>query len=158
MSCVRKRGNSWNAQVRVSGWRSFTKSFNKKTDAITWSSKLEHQLRNTSLPEENIQNLKLSYLMKRYAEEVSCKIKSGKTEQCQLGLMSKRWIGGCKVVDLTKHHFEQYREDRLNEVKSGTVKAELTLIQRVFKTAIKEWGYGILVNPVANIELPKPNL
>ena len=43
----------------------------------------------------------------------------------------------------------------MKEVKSGTVKAELTLIQRVFKTAIKEWGYGILVNPVANIELPK---
>ena len=47
MSCVRKRGNSWNAQVRVSGWRSFTKSFTKKSDAIAWSSKLEHQLRNT---------------------------------------------------------------------------------------------------------------
>ena len=107
MSCVRKRGNSWNAQVRVSGWRSFTKSFNKKTDAITWSSKLEHQLRNTSLPKENIQNLKLSYLMNRYAEEVSSKIKSGVTEQCQLKLISKRWIGGCKVVDLTKSHFEQ---------------------------------------------------
>ena len=93
--------------------------------------------------------------MKRYAEEVSCKIKSGKTEQCQLGLISKRWIGGCKVVDLSKSHFEQYREDRLKEVKSGTVKAELTLIQRVFKTAIRKWGYGILVNPVANIELPE---
>ena len=62
---------------------------------------------------------------------------------------------GGKVIDLTKSHFEQYREDRLNEVKSGNVKAELTLIQRVFKTAIKEWGYGILVNQVANIELPK---
>ena len=57
MSCVRKRGNSWNAQVRVSGWRSFTKSFNKNSDAITWSSKLEHQLRNTLIPEKNIQNL-----------------------------------------------------------------------------------------------------
>ena len=155
MGCVRKRGKSWNAQVRVSGWRSFTKSFNKKSDAITWSSKLEHQLRNTSLPEDNIQNLKLSYLMKRYAEEVSSKIKSGTTEQCQLRLISKRWIGGCKVINLTKSHFEQYREDRLKEVKSGTVKAELTLIQRVFKTAIKKWGYGILVNPIANIELPK---
>ena len=106
MSCVRKRGNSWNAQVRVSGWRSFTKSFSKRTDAITWSSKLEHQLRNTSPPEENIQNLKLSYLMNRYAEEISFKIKSGITEQCQLSLMSKRWIGGCKVINLTKHHFE----------------------------------------------------
>jgi hypothetical protein len=49
MISVRKRGNSWNAQVRVSGWRSFTKSFTKKSDAIGWSSKLEHQLRNTSL-------------------------------------------------------------------------------------------------------------
>ncbi len=155
MSCVRKRGNSWNAQVRVSGWRSFTKSFNKKTDALSWSLKLENQLKNTSLPEENIQNLKLSYLMNRYSEEVSSKIKSGTTEQCQLRLISNRWLGGCKVINLNKSHFEQYRDDRLKEVKSGTVKAELTLIQRVFKTAIKKWGYGILVNPVANIELPK---
>lgn len=45
MSCVRKRGNSWNAQVRVSGWRSFTKSFNKKTDALSWSLRLENQLK-----------------------------------------------------------------------------------------------------------------
>ena len=140
MSCVRKRGNSWNAQVRVSGWRSFTKSFNKKTDALAWSLKLENQLKNTSLSEENIQNLKLSYLMNRYSEEVSSKIKSGMTEQCQLRLISNRWLGGCKVINLNKSHFEQYRDDRLKEVKSGTVKAELTLIQRVFKP-IKKWGY-----------------
>ena len=59
MSCVRKRDNSWNAQVRLYDWKSFTKSFNKKSDAITWSLKLEHQLRNTLLPEENIHNLKI---------------------------------------------------------------------------------------------------
>ncbi len=27
MGCVRKRGKSWNAQVRMSGWREKTKSF-----------------------------------------------------------------------------------------------------------------------------------
>ena len=32
MGCVRKRGNSWNAQVRISGWRSFTKTFQTKLD------------------------------------------------------------------------------------------------------------------------------
>ena len=90
MGSVRKRGKTWNAQVRVSGWRSFTKSFNKKTDALAWSLKLENQLKNTSLPEENIQNLKLSYLMNRYSEEVSSKIKSRMTEQCQLRIISKR--------------------------------------------------------------------
>ena len=33
MDCVCKRGKSWNAQVRKSGWRSFTKIFKTKLDA-----------------------------------------------------------------------------------------------------------------------------
>ncbi len=33
MSSVRKRGKTWTAQVRITGWRSFTKTFNKKSDA-----------------------------------------------------------------------------------------------------------------------------
>ena len=36
MGCVRKRGKSWNAQVRIAGWKSFTKSFKSKTDAVCW--------------------------------------------------------------------------------------------------------------------------
>ena len=40
MICVRKRDNSWNARVRVSAWRIFTKSFTKKNDLIACSSKL----------------------------------------------------------------------------------------------------------------------
>ena len=36
MGCVRKRGKSWNAQVRISGWRSFTKTFKTKLDATEW--------------------------------------------------------------------------------------------------------------------------
>ena len=35
MGCMRKRGKSWNAQVRIAGWRNFTKSFAKKSDPIT---------------------------------------------------------------------------------------------------------------------------
>jgi hypothetical protein len=36
MGFVRKRGKSWNAQVRMSGWRSFTKIFRTKSDATDW--------------------------------------------------------------------------------------------------------------------------
>ena len=50
MGCVRKRGKSWNAQVRIAGWRSFTKSFKTKSDAVCWVQQTEHQLKNTSLP------------------------------------------------------------------------------------------------------------
>ena len=50
MSSVRKRGKTWTAQVRITGWRSFTKTFNKKSDAIFWSKTLKDKLKTVSLP------------------------------------------------------------------------------------------------------------
>ena len=44
MGCVRKRGKSWNAQVRMSGWRSFTKTFTTKLDATEWVISFEKEL------------------------------------------------------------------------------------------------------------------
>ncbi len=44
MGCVRKRGKSWNAQVRISGWRSFTKTFKTKLDATEWVFNFEKEL------------------------------------------------------------------------------------------------------------------
>ena len=33
MGSLRKRNGKWNAQIRIAGWRSFSKTFSKKTDA-----------------------------------------------------------------------------------------------------------------------------
>ena len=63
MGCVRKRGKSWNAQVRISGWRSFTKTFKTKLDATEWVVNLEEELKSKPLPEKNIKNLKLVALI-----------------------------------------------------------------------------------------------
>ena len=71
MGCVRKRGKSWNAQVRVSGWRSFTKSFSKKSDAVVWVNELEHKLKSAPLPDAIIDiKVTLGELLLKYAEEV----------------------------------------------------------------------------------------
>ena len=69
MGCVRKRGKSWNAQVRIAGWRSFTKTFNKKVDAVTWSKILEDKLKSVPIPDNNIDNLKLKDFLNRYSKE-----------------------------------------------------------------------------------------
>ena len=49
MGNVRKRGKTWNAQVRVSGWRNFTKSFKSKSDAF---------LKSTDIPTADIKDLR----------------------------------------------------------------------------------------------------
>ena len=32
MGCIRKRGKSWNAQVKISEWRSFKETFKTKLE------------------------------------------------------------------------------------------------------------------------------
>ena len=136
MGCVRKRGNSWNAQVRISGWRSFTKTFKTKLDAKQWIVNLEKELKSKPLPEKNIKNLKLKDLFNKYKLEILPKLKSYKIVCYKLDVLSRSWLGDIKVINLTKRHLEQFCADRKLIVKDGTIKSELMLIKRVFKIAI----------------------
>ncbi|MBB44072.1 MAG: integrase [Rhodospirillaceae bacterium] len=156
MGCVRKRGKSWNAQVRIAGWRSFTKSFSKKSDAVVWVNELEHKLKSAPVPDLIIETkVTLKELLLKYAEEISPNHKGCGPETCRLKSIAKRWIGELDIRYLTKQHFIQYRDDRLKVVKGGSVGSELALIKRVLDTAIKKWGYGIPYNPIKDIQFPK---
>ena len=157
MGCVRKRGNSWNAQVRISGWRSFTKTFQTKLDAKQWIVNLEKELKSKPLPEKNIKNLKLKDLFNKYKFEILPKLKSHKIVTYKLNFLSRLWLGEIIVVNLTKGHLEQFCKDRKLVVKDGTIKSELMLIKRIVKIATDKWNYGIPFNAFYGIELPSPH-
>jgi len=70
MGCVRKRVKSWNTQVRVSGWRSFTKSFKTKLSATQWVANFEKELRSKPIPKKDIKNFKLKNLFNKYKLEI----------------------------------------------------------------------------------------
>ena len=59
-------------QVRLTGCRSFTKTFNKKSDTIVWSKIFENKLKSVPTPDNNINNLKLKThsidIQKRYLQ------------------------------------------------------------------------------------------
>ena len=93
MGCVRKRGNSWNAQVRISGWRSFTKTFQTKLDAKQWIVTLEKELKSKPFPEKNIKNLKLKDLFNKYKFEILPKLNSHKIVTYKLNFLSRLWLG-----------------------------------------------------------------
>ena len=157
MGCVRKRGNSWNAQVRISGWRSFTKTFQTKLDAKQWIVNLEKELKSKPLPEKNIKNLKLKDLFNKYKFEILPKLKSHKIVTYKLNFLSRLWLGEIIVVNLTKGHLEQFCKDRKLVVKDGTIKSELMLVKRIFRIASDRWNYGIPFDAFHGIELPSPH-
>lgn len=48
-----------------------------------------------------------------------------------------------------------YRDKRLEEGKSAdTVRLELATLSHLYSTAIKEWGLGLIANPVQNVRKP----
>jgi integrase len=159
MGCVRKRGKSWNAQVRISGWRSFTKSFKSKSDAKLWIDELERKLHSAPIPDIPIdRKITLGELLIKYADEVSPSHKGCIAETCRLKSIARRWIGELDIRYLTKQHFIQYRDDRMTAVTGSSVGSELALMKRVLDTAVRKWGYGIPYNPIKDIEFPKGSI
>ena len=106
MGCVRKRGKTWNAQIRISGWRSFTKTFKTKLDGTEWISSFENELWSKPIPEKDIKNLKLKDLFKRYKLDILPKLKSYKIVSYKLSVLSRSWLGEIIVINLTKRHLE----------------------------------------------------
>ena len=102
---------------------------------MRWSKVLENRLLSSPLPETNIKYFKLKDLLQRYATEISPAHKGGESEIYRLSAISRCWLGDVEVIDLTKYHFIQFREDRLKKVSSGTAKIELMLIKRVLKVS-----------------------
>ena len=154
MGSVRKRGKTWSAQVRVSGWRSFTKSFKSKSDALCWIKALESNSKSTDIPKVNIRNITLKDLLQKYATEMSLHLKGSEVQIYVLNFYARHPIAQIQLSDLTERHFEYLRDERLKQVKHGTVNAQLMLLKRVFRTAIYKWGYGIPKNPIEDLQLP----
>ena len=101
MGCVRRRGKSWNAQVRVAGWQSFTKSFGKKSDAVRWVQELEHTLNNAPLPRVNANDVSLLDLLQRYGLEVSSQLKGSEKELYKLNLYARHPIAQNRLSNPT---------------------------------------------------------
>lgn len=155
MGCVRRRGTKWNVQVRIAGWRSFTRTFEKKSDALNWCRETETAIRSAPLNTyKSSPNLKFKDLIEKYRDTVTPTHKGHQSETYRLNRFANSWIGRVKVAYLTPRHFEQYRNDRLEIVKQCTVRGELTLMQRVLDHGIRTLGVGLTDNPIKSIELP----
>ena len=155
MGCVRRRGTKWNAQVRVAGWRSFTKTFEKKSDALDWCRETETAIRSAPLnTSKSSPNLKFKELIEIYRDKVTPTHKGNQSETYRLNCFANSWIGEVKAAYLTPRHFEQYRNDRLDIVKQCTVRGELTLMKRVLDYGIRILEVGLTDNPIKFIELP----
>ncbi len=75
MGAIRKRGNSFHAQVRIKGWQSFTKTFPTKSLAKRWIEKTEAQLREHPVRNQTGDDVTLAVTCTCYMNEITHKHK-----------------------------------------------------------------------------------
>ena len=157
MATFRKRGDSWQVQIRRTGYPSLTKTFPSKAAASQWA---HEQERNADLngisasPADK--KLCLYDLLAKYDSEVVIRKRGAKQERYKIDILKRSCLASLTLPKLTSATVAAYRDDRLKSVSSGTVRRELAILHHCLEIARREWGVSFSRNPVDEIQLPKP--
>ena len=150
----------WKAIIRRSGWPKVSKTFRIKRDAEDWARTTEDEIiRGIYIPRNHSEKLTISQALTRYTKEVT-PTKKESTQKRELGRAKqlKSQLGRYSMAALSAEIISNYRDNRQEEGKSAsTVRLELALLSHLYSTAIKEWGLGLVSNPVINVRKPSPS-
>lgn len=149
MASIRKRGAKWRVEIRTKSFYQ-TKSFIHKETAQKWARDIEVSLEREDQPG----GLKLvSDAIKRYLKEVTPKKKGARWERVRFNTFLRYPICNKRLSSIKPSDFSEWRDDRLKEVASPSVRRELVLWSSLFSTCVTEWQW-ISENPLRKVKKP----
>ena len=152
MASIRKRNGKWHVQVRRVNCKSITKTFTLKKYAERWARDMEQKLDRQELRIDH-QEATLRDLVNRYLTEVVPLKRSNESEEIVLLSFLKEKFVDLSIYKINAEHFAKYRDRRLKTVKPATFVRQVGILQHLYNTAIKEWGFEFK-NPVKSIRKP----
>lgn len=157
MPTIRKRGDTWQAQVRRAGYPSVAKSFETKADAVAWAREKERAIDRAELPANTreLKRLTVADLIRRYEKEITPRKRGAAFERSRIRTLLAHKMAKTSLNNLSGGIVAQYRDDRLKLVKPASVRRELVILRHVFEVARREWDLPIRENPFARLRLPK---
>lgn len=167
---VKTESGTWKALIRKTGWPSTAKTFRTKRDAEDWSRRTEDEMvRGAYIQRAGADRLTVEDALVRYLAEITpTKRPSSQTTDRQRSVILIRHLGKYSLAAVTAEVAAKFRDARLagedRKDKKGnpvprsndTVRLDLALLGHLFTVAIKEWGVGLVANPVMNIRRPAP--
>ena len=158
MANIRKRGKSYNVQIRRYDSPKLSKTFTLRTDAERWAKATEAAIdRGDFFQQRPTTLLTLKGILKRYLKEVVVRKKSASVENYIIGGILRNELASIKLNNLKPHHIASYRDQRLQSVTGSTVVRELSIINQALQLAINEWDVDLEINPMAKVKSPSWN-
>ncbi|KUJ01977.1 recombinase XerD [Stenotrophomonas maltophilia] len=148
MASIQRRGTSWRAEIYKDGRRE-SNTLPTKAQAVQWALMREAELTGARLPENTVKDG-----LRRYANEVSPKHKGARWELARLGLLERDPLALVRLPALRPIHLAEWRERRLSQVAPASVRREMNLLQSVFKSCRKDWGW-LNSDPIKDVDRPQ---
>ena len=135
-----------------------TASFPSEKEAKSWLEKTKAKF-SLGILEKKTEAKRTTFMeaVLRYKDEILPLKKGKKQDNYKLNTIIKSFPINKFLADITPADISKYKIERLKQVSGTTVIHELALISHIFSTAIKEWNFYDLINPVTKISKPKFN-
>lgn len=157
MATFQKRGPyQWRALIRRKGYPVQSRTFEMRSDAEGWARDVESQMDKGVFVDRSLSEREtLKDVIDRYLKNEAPKHKGAQAEELRLGKFKREKKHLCEyaMANLRTEHFEEYRDQRLNEVKPGTVKRELNLLHSVIEHSRRR--LALFENPISDVKRPK---
>jgi integrase len=155
MASLRKRGTKWQAQIRREGFPALVKTFQLREDAQRWAREQERLIdRGEWVAVRQPRNQTLADLLRRYGSEITVRKRSAASERFHLRIIERHAIAMLQPANLNPAAHCQFRDDRLQQVSTSTVRKELILLLHVLKIARSEWGVPVKTDTLKSIAKP----
>ncbi|MGR6981248.1 tyrosine-type recombinase/integrase [Testudinibacter sp. P27/CKL/0425] len=150
MATFTKLKTGWRCQIRKKGVNK-SANFATKAAAQAWANQIESEIATGIY--SDIPDLLFKDVIDRYIREVTPTKKGEKHERLRLLRLQDMPLGSVHLRDLTTAHFEQWRDDRLAEVKPGSVLREWNTLSNIMTFAVQKWHY-LKHNPLKPVDKP----
>lgn len=160
MATFRKRGDSWQAQVRRFGHHPVSRSFPSKQEAQRWATATEHALDESRWTDRisiaapvRVDSRTVGDLLTRYGRDITPSKRGADRELHKLRVIQRYPISQICASVLKRGALADYRDSRLKIVQPATVKRELAIIRHCLEIAIREWDLCISDNPARRVRV-----
>lgn len=148
MASIRAVSGKYQAQIRRKGLTT-SRTFSTREEAELWAHRLEAPHVTTRAVQGGLRTV--SDVLSRYEQLELPKHRSGPIEAYLLRHIHRHWLGKVRCDELSPGHLAQYRDDRLQEVKPGSVRRVFNLLRPMIDLARDEWGAGFEGNPARKV-------
>ena len=157
MATFRKRGTSWQAQVKRKGHRFEVRSFGTKLEAEEWARGIEFEIdRGTFVSRREAEATSVAEALERYERDVLPRKKQPRQERSTIRTFMDHPISKLSMAQVRGKDVADFIAARSEKVGPQRIRLNLQLLSHLFTVARKEWGMESLSNPVQLATKPKP--